>query len=217
MCKTRLDTKIHPRRKPEDAKFEEKRGVIIGPAVDAGAGATRRRESGTVGGAKIRGDPEIHQRHRRRVRNSRRLGDPPDGAAEGTKIRGDPENRRRHCRKMWNPGRPGDSSQGETGRHEIRGNSKIRQTVALKRIGDSRQLDDPSPAKPGDAGGGETRSLTSRLMGRCMVQVTCEVTIIETPETPVSGVFVFRDRGVGRSPMSLHGPAMKLRAILLLV
>jgi len=33
-----LDTKIHPRRKPEDAKFEYSRGFIIDPTVDAESG-----------------------------------------------------------------------------------------------------------------------------------------------------------------------------------
>jgi len=30
-----LDAKIHPRRKPEDAKFEDSRGFIVDPTVDA--------------------------------------------------------------------------------------------------------------------------------------------------------------------------------------
>jgi len=33
-----LDAKIHPRRKPEDAKFEDSRGFIIDPTVDAEPG-----------------------------------------------------------------------------------------------------------------------------------------------------------------------------------
>jgi hypothetical protein len=33
-----LNTKIHPRRKPEDAKFENSRGFIIDPTVDAKSG-----------------------------------------------------------------------------------------------------------------------------------------------------------------------------------
>jgi hypothetical protein len=33
-----LKTKIHPRRKPEDAKFEDSRGFIIDPTVDAESG-----------------------------------------------------------------------------------------------------------------------------------------------------------------------------------
>jgi hypothetical protein len=48
----------------EDAKFEDSRGFIIDPAVDAGFGATRRRIDGAAEGAEIRGNPEIHLRHR---------------------------------------------------------------------------------------------------------------------------------------------------------
>jgi hypothetical protein len=33
-----LDAKIHPRRKPEDAKFEDSRGFIIDPTIDAESG-----------------------------------------------------------------------------------------------------------------------------------------------------------------------------------
>jgi len=48
----------------EDAKFETSRGFIIDPVVDAGVGATRRRKDDTAGELKIRGNPEIHPRHR---------------------------------------------------------------------------------------------------------------------------------------------------------
>jgi len=58
MCKTRVHTKIHPRLR-RGCKVRVKRGVIIGPAVDAGPGATRRRGSGTAGGGEIRGNLEI--------------------------------------------------------------------------------------------------------------------------------------------------------------
>jgi hypothetical protein len=44
----------------EDAKFESDRGVIIGPAADAGFEATRRRKSGNAGECGIRGDSENH-------------------------------------------------------------------------------------------------------------------------------------------------------------
>lgn len=57
MCKTWQDTKIHPRPRTEDAKFETSRGVIIDPAVEAGFGDARRRGSDTTGGCRIRGDP----------------------------------------------------------------------------------------------------------------------------------------------------------------
>jgi len=47
-----------------DAKFEDRRGFIIDPVVDAGFGVTRRRIGDTAEGPKIRGNPEIHRRHR---------------------------------------------------------------------------------------------------------------------------------------------------------
>jgi hypothetical protein len=54
-----LKAKIHPRRKPEDAKFEDSRGFIIDPTGDAESGqleeaSTDRRRS------EMRGDPEIN-------------------------------------------------------------------------------------------------------------------------------------------------------------
>jgi len=72
MCKTWQDTKIHPRPRTEDAKFETSRGVIIDPAVEAGFGDARRRGSGITGGCRIRGDPK-----RRR-----------NGGTEGARNRG---------------------------------------------------------------------------------------------------------------------------------
>jgi hypothetical protein len=45
----------------EDAKFEEKREVIIDPAVDAGFGATRRRGDGRAGRCGNRGNSGNHQ------------------------------------------------------------------------------------------------------------------------------------------------------------
>jgi len=52
-----LKSKIHPRRKPEDAKFEVSRGFIIDPAAaaeagqpgEANAGSLRDRDSGQPG------------------------------------------------------------------------------------------------------------------------------------------------------------------------
>jgi len=48
----------------EDAKFGYSWGFIIDPVVDAGVGATRRRNDDTAGELKIWGNPEIHPRHR---------------------------------------------------------------------------------------------------------------------------------------------------------
>jgi len=73
---------------PEDAKFESSRGIIIGPAVDAGFGATRRRVDGAAGGCEIRGNSEIHQ----------------PVSAEGARIRGDPETHRRYSWRMQESG-----------------------------------------------------------------------------------------------------------------
>jgi hypothetical protein len=55
----------------------------------------------------------------------------------------------------------------------------------------SRKLEYPSPAQREDAECEETCNLNGTLMGRCMVQVFCEFTAIETPEASVSGVFIF--------------------------
>jgi len=71
-----LDAKIHPRRKPEDAKFEDRRGFIIDPTVDADSGQpeeakTDRRE------IEIRGNPEGRQSatlNDRRFRETWRIG-----------------------------------------------------------------------------------------------------------------------------------------------
>jgi hypothetical protein len=79
---------------PEDAKFESSREIIIGPAVDAGVGATRRRMDGAAGGCEIRGNSEIHQ----------------PVSAEGARIWGNPETHRRYSRKMQESGQPDDSS-----------------------------------------------------------------------------------------------------------
>jgi len=55
-----LDTKIHPRRKPEDAKFGDSRGFIIDPPVDAESG--KPEETYTVcRRTAIRGNPERRQ------------------------------------------------------------------------------------------------------------------------------------------------------------
>jgi len=44
----------------EDAKFEDRRGFIIDPVVDAGTGETRRRKDDIAGEMKIRGNSKIH-------------------------------------------------------------------------------------------------------------------------------------------------------------
>jgi hypothetical protein len=56
---------------------------------------------------------------------------------------------------------------------------------------DSRKLEDPSPARPEEAGGEETRSLIAGLNGTMHGLSNLRVHLFETPETPVSGVSVF--------------------------
>ena len=106
MCKTWQDTKIHPRPRTEDAKFETSRGVIIEPPwkqdsgtledvetvqpEDAGFGETRRG----VGTAGLRSE------------EPGKPGDLLRGTAEGWEIRGDSKNRRRHGQKMGRRGNP---------------------------------------------------------------------------------------------------------------
>jgi hypothetical protein len=75
-------------------------------------------------------------------------------------------------------------------RVRIRGNPEIHHRDR-RRMRDSRKLGDPSPAQLEDARTGATRGFIGKLeTGRCMVRVTCEFINIETPGTPVSGVFV---------------------------
>ncbi len=106
MCKTRLDTKIHPRFR-RGCKVRESRGVIVGPAVDAGVGATRRRKYGTARGCESRGNSSIHPLAQSKERGfgvTRKLtvgtagrcrmrgnSQTHHGASGGAKIRGDPE------------------------------------------------------------------------------------------------------------------------------
>jgi hypothetical protein len=56
---------------------------------------------------------------------------------------------------------------------------------------ESRRLDAPSPAQLEDWEFGATRRLIGRLNGTMLGPGTCEFTAIETPETSVSGVFIF--------------------------
>jgi len=66
MCRTRLDTKIHPR-------------LVRGCKVRDQPGSHHRPSRS----CRIRGNPKTQGRCRQRVRDSRKLGDQPTGAAEG--------------------------------------------------------------------------------------------------------------------------------------
>ncbi len=82
-------------------------------------------------------------------------------SAEGWEIRGNPKIHRRQGRKMRKPGQPGDSSRGATGGPKPRGNLELRRWKR-RRMRDSRQLEDPSPAEPEDAGCGATCNYIGR-------------------------------------------------------
>jgi hypothetical protein len=88
MCKTRLDTKIHPRPR-RGCKVRLKSGSHHRPAVDAGFGATRRRKYGNAERREIRGNLEI----------------PQGSVAKGAKTRGD---------LRIHPRQPEDAASGAT-------------------------------------------------------------------------------------------------------
>jgi len=84
MCKTRLDTKIHPR--PGQA-----RGCKV--RVHSGSHHQPSRR------CRIRGRSKTQKRQRRKVRGSGKPDHPSECDAEGTKVRGNPEFHLRHSRK----------------------------------------------------------------------------------------------------------------------
>jgi hypothetical protein len=81
-----------------------------------GFGATRRFTRSNAGRSKSRGNPELDRRVRRKVREPRQLGDPPEGGAEGARIRGNSENQ----------------PFGTAGRRRIRGNPETRRKARLE-------------------------------------------------------------------------------------
>jgi hypothetical protein len=70
----------------------------------------------------------------------------------------------------------------------MRGNPEIHNLRAPKgrRIGDSRQLDAPSPVQRKDAGREATRGRIGKLNGTMLDPVTCEFIAIEASEIPES-------------------------------
>ena len=164
MCKDLNGHEDSSTAQVEDAKFEDRRGFIIDPAVNAGFGATRRLE----------------RRHSRRTRRLGATRSFPCGAAEGCvirgdsnihpsaqpedRIRGDPEIHRWHSRSMRNLGRLGERIAGGVGGAEIRGDSKLHRH-RRQRMRDARKLKSPSPAQLKDArtrGNPERRRRSSR-------------------------------------------------------
>jgi len=92
---------------------------------------------------KLWGNPEQRSRQTRKVRSEETRRSTSRGRKMG--MRGNPETHRRRYRRIGEPGQPGETIH----RHR-------------RRMRNSRQLEDPSPAKPEDAGNGATRDLIDR-------------------------------------------------------
>jgi hypothetical protein len=142
----------------EDAKFEDRRGFIIDPVVDAGVGATRRRKDDTAGELKIRGNSKIHSPaplrdagleaireiiHRRRQRNE-------DSGRPGKSSLAQPEDAKPgatwepHRRRSW---RSEPSGQPETSRPAKLRDARREETRAsiAGKAGRSRTRGNPNP------------------------------------------------------------------------
>ena len=175
-----MDTKIHPRPRTEDAKFEFEPGSHHRPS--------RRR--------RIRSAPKTRKRYRRRVRDSGKPGDPSDSSAKGKRSRGNPETHPeagrgaetgatwrlspRLSRKVENPGetrrltvgKPEGVEFGATrrdieggaGEARRRGNPELG-LRSRRRMRESGQLETPSPAQLEDSEFGATRRRVGRLNG----------------------------------------------------
>jgi hypothetical protein len=170
MCKTRLDTKIHPLA-----------CLRMQSSFQAGESSSTRRR------CRSRGNPETHRRQRRRVRNPRELGDPLTGAA-GRENSGKPGglnlasggcrsqgNLRTHRRRDWKRinGATRRFVRQERRRMEKRGNSKLYrwQAGGCRSQGNLRTHHEADGTVHGPS--------------------NLRVRRIRTPEASVSGVFVF--------------------------
>lgn len=167
-----MDMKIHPRPRTEDAKFESSRGVIVGPAVDAGFGALRRRRSGTAGGCEIRGNPEIH------------LKAPPRDKAPGKpggSSRGRPEGAGIGATRSLSPRLAGRSKFGETRRPAV-GKPEDAGVGATRSLIERRNWRSKETGQPGawlteppkDARIGATRGSIAGPVGRCRIRGNLE-------------------------------------------
>jgi hypothetical protein len=168
-----------------DRKRRFIRGLERGCKVRGRSGGHHRPSRGR----RIRGSPKTRKRHNRKMRESGKPEDPSPatlverefgatrrftaGEAGRCKSRGNPELHRRERRKMSNPGKPGDSSDGAAEGEN------------------SGKPENSPPAQLEDAGCEETRNLIGRLNGTMHGPSNLRVHHIETPETSVSGVFVF--------------------------
>jgi len=146
MCRSRQEAKIHPRPR-RGCKVSLQPGSQIGPARAAVCGATRGRSNGAAGGALCEATRHSH----------------PPGGSRGSERAGQPANSPSAM--------PEDAVCGATrGRikgvavEEMRGNPEIHR-LRCQRIGDSRQLEAPSPVQRKDARRQETRGRIGKLNG----------------------------------------------------
>jgi len=124
-------------------------------------GDSKLHTAGAARGAKIRGDPEIHHWHRRKVREAGKPEQPPAGEPRKTKLRGNPGIQPWQSRKIENPGRPGGLIERRHWRAKIRGNPEIRRQ-GRRMMRDSVRTGNPSPAKAGRRAFGATRQLVGK-------------------------------------------------------
>jgi len=179
MCKTRSDSKIHPRLS-RGCKVREDLGShhrssrscrnrgnpetqVRYNRKNARFGETRRSVAGAAKGARIWGNLETHPLWRRKMKQPGQPGDSspgrqrmqksgkPEGAllvtlegakfgatrrsigwrAEGAKIRGDPEIHLRQCRRVRDSRQLEDPPVGMVGRCRVRGNSRLHRKAEL--------------------------------------------------------------------------------------
>jgi len=132
---------------------------------DAGIGATRDLIGGDSGGAKSRGNSGLHHCYRRRMRDSRQLGDPspakPEDAVFGATRRlilGDTAERRTGATRSF--------INGTAEKREIRGNSEIRSRHSRmdRRFGATRRFVASAAEGCGVRGNPETRRWPSGKM-----------------------------------------------------
>jgi hypothetical protein len=177
MGETGQDTKIHPRPRIGDAKFETSRGVIIDPAVEAGFGDARRRGDGATGGCRIQGDSEKHHwwSWRRELQ-----GNLEARRWQSRRIRIQEDLKRRQKGGTLGAGSQGNLEACDEGPLKDGRFEETWRTVA---------------GTVGRRGARETRRLNRRPEGLMRGSVCCEIIVIERPETKVSGLFVFLAEG----------------------
>lgn len=129
---------------PQDARFEKRLGLIIGPAVPAGSRDAWRRRYGNTRRREIRGTPEIGRPVSRKARKPGKPGNRQAGDAGRCAIQGNLEN---HRQAGW--------------RVKMRGNPKLRCWCRGRNEDSGRPEDSPSEL-PERRGLGATRGFDRR-------------------------------------------------------